>query len=251
MRQILIVSFVLLALGQGHLTSPVNPAEAGERNSSDFHNSEHWSGFAATENSFYIYSGVTLAPFDTLAATGLRLRVAGGYGAYYYDGTLNIAGDILALSFTGETVSAEAHLGYQFRYGEWTGKLFAGIDYQDHVITPNDPSNAVSGAETGFKVLSENWINLGPFAWASLDGSYSTAFHAYNIALKGGHQIYGPFDLGIEIGAFGNKTLQAARAGLLARYRGEFVEISLTGGVSGDYDKPVNPYGNITALRKF
>ena len=231
-----------------------HPASAYEPQTREFHHGEHWTGFAATENSFYLYSGATYAPFDTLATTGFRIRVMAGYGGYYYDGVVNIAGQILPVTFTGETYAAEGFLGYQFRYGAWTGKLFAGIDHQQHIITPFDPSNVVTGVATGVKAIIENWINFGAFgvnAWTSLDGSYSTAFNSYNVQLKSAANLIGPFDLGFEIGAFGNKTLHAGRAGLLARYQGDLVEISLTGGVSGDYDKPTNPYGNITALTKF
>ena len=242
---------VRLAFVLATITGSPGAAPADEPQPPEFHHTEQWTGFAATKNSFYLYSGATFAPFDTLAGTGFRLRAGGGYGGYYYDGSLNIGGQIRPVRFSGGTYALEALLGYQFRAGNWTGKLFAGIDHQEHILTPYDPQNTVTGSETGVKAISENWINLGPGAWASLDGFYSTSFNSYDLRFKTGRNLTGPFDIGFEIGAFGNKTLGAGRAGFVARYKADLIEISITGGIAGDYDRPSNPYGNITALRKF
>ena len=240
------------ASGQNSSTHSKAHSEAAKAfNATEIKNIEHWTGLAATENSWFSYSGITYAPFVAIHASGLRLRAAGGYGQYYYDSTLSFAGENIALRFMGETVSIEAMLGYQLQMGQWITKLFIGVEFQEHLITPTDPRNAISGSETGLKIASENWWNIGNRSWASLDGNYSTSFNSYAVELKAGYNITGPLHIGGLVGGFGNDTLNAARGGLLLRYKDQLREITLTGGYSGDYDDPSNPFGSLTYLTAF
>jgi hypothetical protein len=53
-------------------------------------------------------------------------------------------------------------IGYQFRPGAVTIKLFGGIEAEDQHVVPHDPTNAVQSAEIGFWVLVETWYDISP-----------------------------------------------------------------------------------------
>jgi len=243
----------LLCITISAITIAINftPAHATEPHLPASEHGEQWIGLAATKESFYAYSGVTYAPFDVIQNPGFRLRVAGGYGQYYYDSTLSVDFENVGVRFLGETGALEALIGYQFRIDEWTGKLFAGVERQEHRVQPLDPGNPVNGARFGGKIVSENWLNIGEHAFASFDVNYATGFKSYGVELKTAYNVYGPLHLGAIVGAFGNDTYDGKRAGLLLRYKDDVREILLTGGVSGDYDDASNPFASITYLSPF
>jgi len=53
-------------------------------------------------------------------------------------------------------------IGYQFRPGAVTIKLFGGMEAEDQHVVPHDPNNAVQGAEIAFRVLVETWYDISP-----------------------------------------------------------------------------------------
>ena len=55
----------------------------------------------------------------------------------------------------------------------------------------------------------------------------------------------------LEGGLLGNAGFNGVRTGAFVRYAPNWGEISLTGGVSGDYDKPDQPFGMVSLLVKY
>lgn len=193
------------------------------------------SGTDITAHSSFGYAGAVWALGQNLYAPGWRFKALGGYGSYDYDGSLSSAGGSVPTRFEGDVVLGELMAGRLWRYGEWTVKAYAGVQYEDHGLTPDDPSNAVQGTEWGGIAQVELWRNLGPRNWFSANGSYGTAFGDFWAQARLGHRLTDRISLGLEGGGLGNKGYDAGRGGAFLRLHLGVAELTLSGGVTGDY----------------
>jgi Cellulose biosynthesis protein BcsS len=97
--------------------------------------------------------------------------------------------------------------------------LYAGVDFVNHRISPNDPFNPVSGNETGFKVALdiESHRHLGLPYYYSLEGAYSTAFDTYflmgRLGVNRSAHIFG-----VEGWLLGDETGDAQRLGAFVSF---------------------------------
>lgn len=210
------------------------------------------SGMDVTANSRFGYAGGIWAPGRGLDAPGFRLQALGGVGAYDYDGSLSLTGGAVPTRFDGDVVLGELLAGYQWRRGEWTAKAYAGVQVEDHAISPDDPANAVNGAEWGVKGQLELWRNLGAQSWLSLDASYGTAFESYRAQARIGRRVYPWLSLGVEAGGLGNAEYDAGRGGGFLRLHLAGADVTLAGGVTRDYlDEDPSGYVSLGMYRKF
>ena len=118
-----------------------------------------------------------------------------------------------------------------------------GLDYQDSLLSPNDPTNAVRGTAIGFKVaLSYDFDDdKQPFE-ASLVGEYSTAFETYYAELRVGARLTDKVSLGPAVEADGTTGYNSQRLGAYVTYAFDLAEdvplsVTIVGGhqfVSGD-----------------
>jgi hypothetical protein len=212
---------------------------------------EMWAGADVTSQSWSAYSGVTLAPFGPIDSDGWRLRTVAGYGAYRYDGTRPISGQIRAESFRGTVSFADVLLGYQKQYHSLTLKLFAGISAANHQLTPFDAENAVSGLDHGFKGMLEAWLDMTEWNWASLNLAWSSAHDAYAGRLRLGFTIWPELSLGLEGAADGNADYDGGRGGAFVRYTWGSGEIAASGGSSLDSTMTPGAYGTLNVLTRF
>lgn len=204
---------------------------------------EVFSGADATENSWLGYGGFGLALNGTLDGEGFRLRFFGGRGQYTYkpDDTLRRT----------DLTLAEIFVGHQWRTGRLITKLYAGATYEDHDIAPADRDNAVAGQQFGVKLLTENWIDLSKQSWLSADASYSTATEGYAGFLRLGYRPVEWMTFGPEAAAFGNSEYDALRAGAFVRFHYLKTDLTVSGGVSGDYETASGAYGTMSFYHKF
>jgi Cellulose biosynthesis protein BcsS len=214
--------------------------------------SEIFTGLEASNNAVSGYLGAGYAFGKGLYETGWRLRAVGSLGRYDYDGTLFGAGANLATTFEGEASYGAALLGYQFRAQALFLKLFAGVEAEDQAITPRDPANSVQGSAAGLKLVAESWLDISPLWFLSADASYGTAFQQYWSLARVGRRLGPRFSLGIEGGALGNEEYDAGRAGGFLKANLRSVEITLSGGFTGNYleDEP-SGYLSLGAYRAF
>lgn len=208
---------------------------------------ETWIGGEATRNVWSIYSGLTWAPFGSVREDGLRVRLAGGYGQYRYDTTIDGA----ASTVHGQGSFTDLMAGYQLKAGDLTLKAFAGASLDAHLLTPNDPGNRVNDIAWGPKAAVETWLDLGRLDWVSLDGSWTSAHQTYWSRLRLGHRVLDAVSVGVEGGLLGNEAAKNARGGGFVRYEWESGEISASGGVTGDIARPSNPYATLVYLSRF
>jgi Cellulose biosynthesis protein BcsS len=214
---------------------------------------EYLTGFEASDNyaSGYVGAGYALskAGYD---APGFRLRAIGASGRYDYQGSLLIDDVSVPTTFDGQVSFAAALLGYEFRPGGVIVKLFAGVEGEDQRIAPRDPDNSVQGTELGLILQAELWRDLSERSFLSFDASYGTAFQEYWSLLRLGWRLTPRLALGLEGGALGNEEYDAGRGGGLARVNLRAMEITLSGGFTGNYleDQP-SGYVALGVYRKF
>lgn len=231
-------------------------------------------GADATPHIWLVYSATTISPFTDLWSDGWRIRLAGGYGQYHYDAarydpTVKKSRERL-ISFTGHTNFTDALIGYLWRLGPLTAKAFAGASMIGNDEAPDDVL-ASSGRKIGPKGALELWLNIGDFAWASLDASYTSAHHTYAAHTRLGFRVLPTVSLGMEAALNGSagrdysddvaKTVvdsplfdplhRDARLGGFVRYEWFGGEISLSGGISTDLADKYEAYANTTFIYQF
>jgi hypothetical protein len=194
-----------------------------------------FTGFEVSNNYTSGYVGGGYALGKGLHDPGFRLRAVGAYGRYEYDGSLFDGSDYVATTFDGQVSFAAALIGYQFRPGRVTVKLFGGIEAEDQHITPRDPNNSVQGSEVGFRLLAETWYDVSSRWFLSADASYGTAFQEYCSLARVGFRVRPRLSLGLEGGALGNEEYDAGRGGGFVRVNVRKLEMTLSGGYTGDY----------------
>lgn len=213
---------------------------------------EFFSGFEASDNYASGYVGGGYAFGKELYERGLRLRAVGSFGRYHYDGTLLTDGVYVPTRFEGEASFAAALVGYQFVPGAVIVKLFAGIEAENQHIMPRDPNNSVQGNEIGLRLLAETWLDISPRLFLSVDAAYGTAFQEYGSLARLGYRVRPRLSLGIEGGALGNEEYDAGRGGGFARVDFRNIEVTLSGGFTGNYleDEP-SGYVSLGVYRNF
>lgn len=226
-----------------------SPADAGPEPQYGWR--ETWVGADASSRTWLMFSGVSIAPFGHVYSEGLRLRASGGYGQYSYKGTR----EDKVIVFDATTSYAEALVGYLKTFGPLTAKAFAGVAVIEHDIVPFDPDNPLQGQKVGPKLVGEFWLNMGPFAWSSVDLSWTSAYSTSAAHARTGYRIFDDVSLGIEGAINANTMGEDARAGLFVRYAWEGGEVSLAGGFSGRFldeaEAIRDPYATLNWLTQF
>lgn len=211
---------------------------------------EVWSGIDATSHATSIYGGATYAPYGSLSESGLRLRAVTGAGRYRYHAVTGHSGSGRQ-TIHGETLFADLLLGYHVNFGAMTLKSYLGGTYGDHLLSPGDPANSVSGAEFGVKGTIEAWINFGEQSWMAIDLNATTVHGGYDGRIRLGYRATRQLSFGPEAGAYGNQEFSGGRGGLFIRYEWADGELTLAGGVSGDIAEPTNPHGMLNIVHRF
>ena len=159
------------------------------------------------QRSWYAYGGFVFAPFGDLTQNGFLLRGVIGGGEYEYDNAGVAGGEV-----DGDHINLEGMLGYQFLMDMARVSVYAGVNVQDHDLSPNDPGNSVDGTEVGFAATGEiETLETSPF-YGNLAGTFSTANDTYWTRGRIGWRI-DQFVIGPEGSLSGNDEYDAARIG--------------------------------------
>jgi len=210
-----------------------------------------FAGVDAGDTWLFSYGGFTLAP-DGLDREGWRIRLYGGAGHYRYTSSVEVSpGAVVDFDRRADVFQLEALVGWQLSAGMMTAKLFAGVAYEDHAVSPGDPQNAIAGAHFGAKLALETWFDLSRWAWASADASYASTIDGYSAAAKFGLKPVGWLSLGPEASAFGNREFDGHRLGAFARWHCGGCDMTVSGGLSGDYDDETGAYGALSFYSRF
>ncbi len=188
---------------------------------------ETFTGVDVTGTSASTYLGAGTSFGKGLWTPGWRGRAVGGLGRYNYE-----SGDTL---YDGRHGFLTGMLGYQMQHGRLTWKLFAGAEYQEQVISPDDPDNSVQGARSGVRLQAETWLDLSARTFLSVDASYGSAFDEYWGLARYGYRMGPKLTLGLEGGPLGNREYDGGRGGAFLQMQVLQTQLTLSGGVTGDY----------------
>jgi hypothetical protein len=167
----------------------------------------------------------------------------------------------------GRGYQTDAMLGYKFDRNKLNGGIYAGVDWQNYKLKPDDPTDKVRGTEWGFKVAADIETSKDLPYYFGLDGNYSTAFDSYWVRGRAGlnrnHITFGP-----EAIAMGNDGFEAQRLGAFATFTvklipnrptfdvtfsggHQFVGDSNSGGRTGGTGGSEGTYGNFVISTTF
>ena len=168
--------------------------------------------FASTDlwrHGGFAHGGVVVAP-SGLDRDGFVFKVMFGGGAYRY-----ISGALGSIDVVGAQLGAAAMPGWRFIRNGFIVTVFAGLDYQDHRLTPNDPSAGLRGEYFGLRTAVELWYEPTPYTMLAADASFSTVGPSYSARIAGGWRIFGHYYLGPELQAFAaDDNYQQMRVGV-------------------------------------
>ncbi|MEQ1662363.1 MAG: cellulose biosynthesis protein BcsS [Thiobacillus sp.] len=168
-------------------------------------------GIGGADDTMFSYLGGVHALGGDIDKTGVLLRGMVGYGEYDYDTTAVAGGSV-----EGEQVNAELAVGYQWVMPGSRVSLYAGVDYQEHDLSPNDVFNSVNGDETGGLIQAELETTSG--AWhGSLIGKYSSAYDSYWARGRVGYAMGGA-TFGPEVAVGGNEEYDETRYGAFVNF---------------------------------
>ena len=170
-----------------------------------------YGGWDVTERSSAFYIGGVAALNGNINVSGGVLSGSLTKATYDYD-TVAVAENTVDVDLT----SGNALLGYQWVNRSTSMTLSAGIDYQDHSLTPDDPSSVVKGNKTGGVVQLEIMKFTTPVD-ASLIAKASEVFGSYWARGRLGYKI-GKVKTGIELTGSGNDSYDNERYGLYATF---------------------------------
>ncbi|MFZ2208769.1 MAG: cellulose biosynthesis protein BcsS [Porticoccaceae bacterium] len=143
-------------------------------------------GVDGREKSFYSYLGIIDHLNGDIASDGILLRAFGSYGEYDYRSAAVAGGKVNA-----DVATFDAMIGYQKGVDNLLLRGYAGLDYEDHDLSPNNPYDSNRGSDVGVKVQGEVETGYASEYYANVIGSYGTAKDRYWVRLRGGYNFDG------------------------------------------------------------
>jgi hypothetical protein len=144
----------------------------------------------------FLHGGVVWSP-GGVDNDGFALKLMLGGGTYRY-----ISGALANAEVDGRLLAGAILPGWRFVRGKFIATVYAGLDLQNHKLTPDDPSAGLRGGYTGLRGSVELWYEPTPFTMIAADGAVSTIGASYNARLALGWRVFDRYYLGPEVQAF-------------------------------------------------
>jgi hypothetical protein len=205
--------------------------------------------FASTDawrNGGFNYGGVQWAPAG-VDRQGFPLKLMFGGGVYGY-----VSGALGNAEVIGRQLSVAILPGWRFVRDKLIVTIFAGPEFQNHELSPVDPSAGLRGPYFGARAGFDAWNEPNEITMIAADGSISSVGLSYSARLAAGLRVLGLFYVGPEVQAFAAGTnYQQYRAGihLTGLHTGAF-EWSAGLGWAADSDSRSSLYGKLGLLTK-
>lgn len=219
---------------------PANtPAPASSAYSEKF---LYYSGFDLWRSGGTFYGGVQWAP-GSLNSDGFTLKLLLAEGSYrYLAGTTNIRGR----NFLGAIMP-----GWRIKRGDLEVKVFAGLDVQNHSLSPDDPANNLRGTHAGLRIGADLWWEPTSKLMLSSSISGSTVGNSFGVRGAAGWRLADSFWTGPEIEASGDEVYRQYRIGAhLTSVKFAAFEWSLGAGYVEDNSHRSGLYGRVSLLTR-
>jgi hypothetical protein len=192
-----------------------------------------------------LHGGVLWSPRG-LADEGPVLKLIFGGGSYRYrSGALDDA------IVTAHQLSVSLMPGWRFKREGFTITAFAGLDAQDHRLSPDDPSSSLHGSLLGLRTGFDLWYEPIPATMVAADASYSTIGGSYAAHVAMGWRFFNRIYLGPEAAAFACDDYQQYRFGLhVTGFKTERFELSAGAGYVKDSDDRDGAYARLSLVAR-
>lgn len=201
-----------------------------------------FSGLDAMRGGGFAHAGLIWSPRG-LDQSGFVLKGLVGAGRYSY-----ISG---STGITGHNMLAAIMPGWRFKTEASELTFFAGLDFQDHRLTPADPANRISGTHLGLRAGLEYWSEPLPDMMLTGAASASTIGGGYWTRAALGWRLFDTMWAGPEIQALGDAWYRQFRIGAhVTSFRTGFLEWSAGLGFAEDAAGRSGAYGRIGVLAR-
>jgi hypothetical protein len=191
----------------------------------------------------FMHGGVLWSP-GGLDNEGFALKALISAGSYTY------LSDTLG-QVRGRELVAQLMPGWHFKFNHIEFKAFAGLDLENHQLSPDDPDGGLRGNDLGLRAAFELWSEPTSNTMIAADGSISTIDHNYSFRAAAGWRVADLFYLGPEVQAYANDGYMQRRIGIhFTAFRFNGVEWSAAGGFARDSDHRNSAYVRLSISRR-
>lgn len=202
----------------------------------------YFSGFDLWRNGSSFYGGLQWAP-GGLASDGFMLKVLLAEGTYRYrSGTNEIRGTGLLAAILP---------GWRIKRSDLEVKVFAGLDLQNHRLSPDDLTNSLRGNHAGLRVSADLWWQPQNAMMLASSISGSTIGNSFGIRGAAGWRIMDRFWAGPEIETSGDEVYRQYRIGAhVTSFKTGAFEWALGAGYVEDNSRRSGAYGRVSLLTR-
>lgn len=192
----------------------------------------------------FLHGGLVWSP-GGVDNEGFVLKLMFGGGVYRY-----ISGALGDAEVSGRQLAGAVLPGWRFVRGKFIATIFAGLDIQDHKLTPDDVSAGLRGSYAGLRAGFELWYEPTATTMVAADASVSTIGISYSARAAFGWRIFDRYYLGPEVHGFAaGDNYRQFRAGVhVTGFKMETFEWSAGAGWTTDSDDRDGLYGKLGLL---
>jgi Cellulose biosynthesis protein BcsS len=201
------------------------------------------SGADLWPNGAFAHSAIVWSPYG-LDQSGFTAKVLAGYGTYRY-----LAGGPGGVEVTGRQYLGSLMPGWRFKFDHFEITVFGGLDFQDHLLTPDDPASTVRGTMYGGRAAADLWYEPWSSVMLETNASVSSIGPSYWTRAAAGYRLLDMIWLGPEALALGDMSYQQYRVGVHATgLKTKWFEWSMGAGWATDSDQRTGYYGRLGIL---
>jgi hypothetical protein len=203
-----------------------------------------FSGFDLWRHGSFSHGGLLWSP-NGLDRDGFTFKLLLGTGRYRY-----ISGALGNAKVIGDQLTGFALPGWRVQQDKLIVTIFAGLDLQDHRLSPFDPGGSLHGTKTGLRGGFELWYEPDASSMLAAEAFASTIGASYDARLAYGWLLPGGFYAGPEIAGFrnGNDYHQIRAGAHVTALKIADQEWSAALGWASDSDHRDSLYGRLNLL---
>lgn len=205
----------------------------------------YFSGLDLWRQGGFLHGGLLWSPRG-LEQEGFTLKFMVGSGAYrYLSGALNNT-EVIGNQFSGSVMP-----GWRFKRAGFEVTTFAGPDFQDHRLSPDDPTNKIRGSHAGLRSGFDLWHEPTRTTMMALDASVSSIGGSYTAHGALGWRAFDRVYLGPEAAAQASDNYRQYRFGFhMTGLKTEKFEITAALGSARDSSRHQGVYGRLSLVAR-